>query len=102
MDDMTSFNCKGLLLSHLMFIPHYILMFLMILIKFFQGKSNVFLKIFIVVLSCLFAAVILPVTFWLDFWLLTTVYSNMSFSEATEIAFRDIPLAPFVSLEKTN
>ena len=95
MDTNQSFNLKGVLFSHLMLIPHYLLMFLIILTQIFRKKDDVLLKISGVIFFCLFAFVIIPWTLISDFWFLAEHYSTMSFGEATRTAFIETPLIHF-------
>lgn len=87
MDEDTFINCKGLFLSHLMLIPHYVFCVFLLVIKFFKSKQNIFLKIFYLFLLAFGSFVIIPVTFCIDFWLLAAGYSTMNFDVATSKAF---------------
>ena len=87
MDENTLINCKGLFLSHLMLIPHYVLCVFLLSIKFFKSKQNIFLKFLYLFLLALGSFVIVPITFCIDFWLLAGGYSTMSFDVATSKAF---------------
>jgi hypothetical protein len=87
MDENTLINCKGLFLSHLMLIPHYVLFFLLVVIKFFKSKQNIFLKLFYAFILIFGSFVIIPITFCMDFWALAMGYSSMSFDVATSKFF---------------
>ncbi len=84
-------NCGGLLIAHLLLIPHYVLMFLIVLIKLVQEKRNLFIKISIFILLLLGSVFLIPVTFCIDFWCIAVAYSTRSLDEATAILFVEIP-----------
>ncbi len=98
----TSVNWKGLLLSPPMLIPHYVLMFFVVSIKILTGERYSFSKIPLVILTGLSSFILAPIIFCLDFWFLATVYSNMSFGEATKGVFLEMSLLPFLTGDETN
>lgn len=91
MDNDMSVNCVGLLIAHLLLIPHYVLMFLIVLVKLLQEKRNLFVKISIFTLLLLGSFFLIPVTFCIDFWCIAVAYSTRSLDEATAILFVEIP-----------
>ena len=84
-------NCVGLLIAHLLLIPHYALMFLIVLIKLIQEKRNPFVKISIFLMLLLGSFFLIPITFCMDFWCIAIAYSTRSLDEATAVLFVEIP-----------